>query len=79
MKLCDDSYDNEDSYDSYGEVDGRPECFDSGDYEEWCAWNDVDEGEGYYVLEIDLETVVAVVYEPSREAMPGFGGAGLGL
>ena len=22
---------------------------DPRDYEEWCAWNDVDEDEGYYV------------------------------
>ena len=55
---------------------GHPEYFDYNDpkdYEEWCAWNDVDEDEGYYVpfpqdvaggfffeavLEMDLETVV---------------------
>ena len=87
--MSDDSYDSEDSYDSYGEVDGRPECFDyddSGDYEEWCAWNDVDEDVGYYVpfqLDVagedvfirdcvDLDTVVAdsVVHEPTTT---GFG------
>ena len=44
--MSDDSYDSEDSYDSSGEVDGRSECFD---YEEWCAWNDVDEDDGYCV------------------------------
>ena len=45
--MSDDSYDSEDSYDSSGEVDSQPGCFyydDPRDYEEWCAWNDVDEG-----------------------------------
>ena len=37
--------------DSYGGVDGQPGYFDYDDprdYEEWCAWNDVEEDEGYY-------------------------------
>ena len=43
--MSDDSYDSEDIYYSSGEVGGQPECFDYDDprdYEEWCAWNDVD-------------------------------------
>ena len=39
------------SYDSYGGFDGQPGYFDYDDprdYEEWCAWNDVEEDEGYY-------------------------------
>ena len=43
---------SDDSYDSYEGVDGRPDYFDYDDprdYEEWCAWNDIDEDEGYYV------------------------------
>ena len=37
---------SDDSYDSYEGVDGQPGYFDYDDprdYEEWCAWNDVDE------------------------------------
>ena len=73
---------SDDSYDSYEGVDGRPEYFDCNDprdYDEWCAWNDVDEDEGCgrwgffpeTVPDVDLETVVvnSVVYEPSREEM----------
>ena len=39
------------SYDSYEGVDGQPGYFDyddPGEYEEWCACNDVEEDEGYY-------------------------------
>ena len=37
------------SYDSYGGVDGQPGYFDDDDPRDyWCAWNDVDEDEGYY-------------------------------
>ena len=42
---------SDDSYESYEGVDGQPGYFDYDDprdYEEWCAWNDVDEDEGYY-------------------------------
>ena len=38
---------SEDKYDCYG----RSDSFyydDPRDFEEWCAWNDVDEEEGYY-------------------------------
>ena len=64
--MSDDSYNSEDSYDSYEEVDGRPECSDYDDprdYEEWCAWNDVDEDEGYYV---PFQSDVAGVFFPPR-------------
>ena len=40
------------SYESYGGVDGQPAYFDYDDprdYEEWCAWNDIEENEGYYI------------------------------
>ena len=43
---------SDDSYDSYEGVDGQPGYFyydDPRDYEEWCAWNDVEEDEGYSV------------------------------
>ena len=41
----------EDIYDCYEEADaqlGSFDYYDPRDYEEWCAWNDVDEEEGYY-------------------------------
>ena len=41
----------EDSYNCYGGIDSQLSYFDYDDpmdYEEWCAWNDVDEEEGYY-------------------------------
>ena len=66
-----------DSYDYEEGVDSRPGSFDYDDpqdYEEWCAWNDVDIEEGYYnpfqpnerggfvspgdVFETDIDTVV---------------------
>ena len=40
-----------DSYDYEEGVDSQPGSFDYDDprdYEEWCAWNDVDIEEGYY-------------------------------
>ena len=40
-----------DSYDYEDGVDSQPGSFDYDDprdYEEWCAWNDVDIEEGYY-------------------------------
>ena len=43
---------SDDSYGSYEGVGGHPGYFDYDDprdYEEWCAWNDVDEDKGYYV------------------------------
>ena len=71
---------SDDSYASYEGADGQPEYFDYDhprDYEEWCAWNDVDEDEGYYapfppnveggVLFSEVVVVNSVGYEPSKE------------
>ena len=71
----------DDSYDSYERADCQPGYFDYDDpqdYEEWCAWNDVDEDEGYYAPfppnveggDFCSAVVDSVGYEPSREEMP---------
>ena len=74
---------SDDSYDSYEGADGQPGDFDYDDprdYEEWCAWNDVDEDEGYYApfppnvkdgnFFSEVVVIDSVVYEPSKEEMP---------